>query len=216
MGSLAPLLTASAWGDMSWIVWGTLQGGRASFWPGICLVHVGTSGLIWRMCLLGWWMLCRGRRCHFSGVVVFPMCLTLAGPEEIPANSSSLCEKNLFCFHQGIPWNMHACKKPDNGLLRAVLWKPVCLYLAKGKDFSARTCWLVPRKKRISWLGAWLFSLLWWHALPSPGLRYQGGLSAACMCWWSDCWGSTAWGQLQQGFKLREAAGLNTDSLVSL
>lgn len=30
----------------------------------------------------------------------------------------------------------HACKKPDNGLLRAVLWKPVCLCLAKGKDFQ--------------------------------------------------------------------------------
>lgn len=36
----------------------------------------------------------------FSGVVVLLMCLTLAGPEEIPVNSSSLCEKSRFCFHQ--------------------------------------------------------------------------------------------------------------------
>lgn len=62
--------------------------------------------------------------------------------------------KKPLCFHQGIPLKqslpLHACKEVDNGLLRVVLWKPACLYLGKGEVFSPRTCWSIPRKRRIS------------------------------------------------------------------
>lgn len=91
--SPALLFAASACSGMLWMVWGTSQGGRAVFWPSACFLHTSTSGLLWRTGLLGWHMLCKGMKWHLSVIGILPMCLTLAGTEEIPANGSSLSSK---------------------------------------------------------------------------------------------------------------------------
>lgn len=125
LGSPAPLLTASACDGMSWMVWGTLQGGRAVFWPSMCLLHIGTSGLFWRTGLLGWHMLCRGRRCHLSAVGILPMCLTLPGAEEIPANGGNLSGKSLCVFTKEFPWNnLCLCMLARKQIM--VCWEQCC------------------------------------------------------------------------------------------
>lgn len=194
--SPAPLLTASAWDGMSWMVWGTSQGGRAVFWPNMCLLHTGTSGLFWRTGLQGWHMLCRARRCHLSAVGVLPMCLTLAGAEEIPANGSSLSGKSLCVFTKEFPWNnLCLCMLARKQIMAC--WEQCCgnqhVYTwEKGRTFHHELVCRFPGRGGLADLKPGSSPCCVSMSYPPLALRYQGGLSVACACWWSDWLRSTA------------------------
>lgn len=91
-------------GVTSWIVWGTLQGGRAIFWPGMCLLEFGTSrsgGCV------SWADGCSaGEGGAVSQVLWYFQCAWHWQGQQKFLQIVAVCvKKKPLLFSPGIPWN---------------------------------------------------------------------------------------------------------------